>query len=66
MITLNDTVVSFSPDEVANMIRDALKKEGVAREPIAVQISVQEPFGNGMTVHNEVPRLTIVLSGGGM
>lgn len=66
MDRFSKAVVSFTPDEVAAMLRDALKANGVTQKPIGVQIIVEKPFGDGMKVHNEVPRLTVVLSNVGL
>lgn len=61
-----DHVVWFEPDEVAEMIREKLRAAGIDRAPIGVQIVVEQPFADGSKVHNEVPRLNVILAGAGM
>ncbi|WP_173009420.1 hypothetical protein [Methylobacterium sp. P1-11] len=48
------------------MLREKLRAEGVTQEICGIQICVEQPFGDGMKVHNEVPRLNVILSDAGM
>lgn len=61
-----DTVVYFTPDEVAQMLIEKLRAEGETRQVVSVQICVEQPFGDGMRVHNEVPRINVILDDVGM
>jgi hypothetical protein len=65
MIEISKNIVAFTPEEVVEIIQKALAEKGIERQILGMQIAVEEPFGDGMRIHNEIPRLNIVLAGAG-
>jgi len=66
MIQISKNIVAFEPEEIVEIIQKALAEKGIEREIIGMQIAVEESFGDGMRIHNEIPRLNVVLAGAGM
>jgi len=61
MIEISKNIVALTPEEVVELVRKALLEKGISREILGMQIAVEEPFGADMRIHNEVPRLNVVL-----
>ncbi|KAB1068749.1 hypothetical protein [Methylobacterium planeticum] len=58
-------IVWFTPDEVAEMIREKLRAEGVAQEMVCVQVVIPAHDTERKEVFDAVPRINVILSDAG-
>lgn len=59
-------IYRISASELESWIEKKLRDEEIEMAIRAIQIHVDQPFGAGMTVHNETPSLTIMLTDPGL
>lgn len=59
----HNPLIIISSEEVATWLRERADAAGYSDRAIsAIQLSVEQPFGNGRTSHYEVPTLTVMVS----
>lgn len=59
----SNPIIVIEPHEVEAWVRSIADANGYAgRELRAIQIQVAQPFGEGLTCHNETPSLAVIIS----
>jgi hypothetical protein len=58
----DNPILKISADEVHRWLREQADRLGYKdRAILAIQLMVEQPFGDGMIVHNECPALAVML-----
>lgn len=56
------SAIKVEPDTLMRLVREHLVACGLPSDIHAIQIVVEQPFGDGMKVHNEVPSLVVLVA----
>lgn len=56
-----DQIITIPPERVLSLIQEHLRRGGVSQPIVGIQICVEQPFDADAKVHNEVPRLNVIL-----